>query len=236
MYKILVVEDDTNIQDILAYNLEKVGYKVFTADTGIEALDIIKEEEDISLVLMDVMLSGMDGYQCTEKIREFTSIPILILTALEEENKVLKGFSCGANDYITKPFRVKEVLARVQAQLKFSEAYKTIQKSSPIVNIKDLVVHTDKNSVSRGNKDLGLSTMEYNLLLFLNKNPNTVFDRQSLLKEVWGSQENNLSDNRSIDGRLVDVAIKRLRNKIEKDPSNPEIIMTRRGQGYYLSA
>ena len=145
MNKILIVEDDKNIQDILAFNLERNDYQVFTTESGAEAIEILKEEEDISLVLMDVMLPKMNGFDCTVEIRKFTNIPIIMITALEDESNVLKGFECGVNDYVIKPFSIREVLARVKTQLRvmneFSKNSKEL-KDNKFIKINNIELNT----------------------------------------------------------------------------------------------
>lgn len=226
MNRILVVEDDRNIQDILAYNLEKSDYQVFTADTGAEALEIM-QEEDISLVLMDVMLPEMNGFDCTKAIREFSDVPIIMLTALEEESNKLQGFELGINDYVTKPFSIREVIARVQTQLRIAQNMTTKKIFQNKIHINDIELNTVNNNVTIQGKTSELTNTEYNLLMFLYKNPNKVFERPQLLEKVWGTTYGDL--------RTVDVAVRRLREKIEIESSDPKNIKTKRGKGYYLN-
>jgi two-component system response regulator VicR len=225
MNKILIVEDDIKIQDILAYNLEKESFKVFTADSGDEALEILHEEDDITLVLMDAMMPRMNGFDCTRVIRGFSNVPIIMLTALSDEDSVLQGFECGVDDYIRKPFSIREVVARVNANIRRPEMG-LLKSQKSVIQINDLVVNTATNKVNIGNKEKELTDIEYKLLMFFYNNPNVVFDRETLLKEVWGTSY--------ADARTVDVNIRRLREKIEKVDSDPQNIRTRRGKGYYL--
>ena len=229
MNKILIVEDDKNIQDILAFNLERNDYQVFTTESGAEAIEILKEEEDISLVLMDVMLPKMNGFDCTVEIRKFTNIPIIMITALEDESNVLKGFECGVNDYVIKPFSIREVLARVKTQLRvmneFSKNSKEL-KDNKFIKINNIELNTIENSVVVNGKENELTNTEYNLLMFFYNHPNKVFERKQILEKVWGTTYGDL--------RTVDVTIRRLREKIEVVDSDPQNIKTRRGKGYYL--
>lgn len=224
---ILIVEDDTNIQDIIAFNLERDGFKVFTADNGIEALEILNEEP-IDLILMDVMMPKMDGFECTEKIREVSNVSIIILTALETENDKLKGFDLEINDYIVKPFSVREVLARIKTQLRLAEsAGNNKSKDKNIIEINGIKLNTLENKVTlKSGRESYLTNTEYLLIMFLYQNPNKIFSREELLKEIW---ENEIDDLRT-----VDVTVRRLREKIEEDPSNPQIIKTQRSRGYYI--
>ena len=229
MNKILIVEDDKNIQDILAFNLERNDYQVFTTESGAEAIEILKEEEDISLILMDVMLPKMNGFDCTVEIRKFTNIPIIMITALEDESNVLKGFECGVNDYVIKPFSIREVLARVKTQLRvmneFSKNSKEL-KDNKFIKINNIELNTIKNSVVVNGKENELTNTEYNLLMFFYNHPNKVFERKQILEKVWGTTYGDLI--------TVDVTIRRLREKIEVVDSDPQNIKTRRGKGYYL--
>lgn len=226
MNKILIVEDDTKIQNIIAFNFERENFQVFTADTGLEAIEILKEEEDISIVLMDVMMPGMNGFECTREIRKFSNVPILMVSALEDETNKLEGFECGVEDYITKPFSMRELIARVKVNLR-----RPIQSSSTtaiksVIKINDLKVNTETNKVLVYDKEKELTDIEYKLLMFFYNHPNIVYSRETLLREVWGTSY--------VDARTVDVTIRRLREKIEKVDSDPQNIKTRRGKGYYL--
>ena len=226
MNKILIVEDDTKIQNIIAFNFERENFQVFTADTGLEAIEILKEEEDISIVLMDVMLPGMNGLERTREIRKFSNVPILMVSALEDETNKLEGFECGVEDYITKPFSMRELIARVKVNLR-----RPIQSSSTtaiksVIKINDLKVNTETNKVLVYDKEKELTDIEYKLLMFFYNHPNIVYSRETLLREVWGTSY--------VDARTVDVTIRRLREKIEKVDSDPQNIKTRRGKGYYL--
>lgn len=226
MKTIMIVEDDTNIQDIIAFNLEKEGYKVFTADNGEEALEIMGEE-DIDLILMDVMMPKMDGFECTTEIRKVSNVPIILLTALDTENDKLKGFDLEINDYIVKPFGIREVIARVKTQLRLVENNGSTQKDKNIIKINNITLNTlTYQTVLDSGKTAYLTNTEYLLLMFLHNNPNKIYSREELLKEIWEKSIDDL--------RTVDVTIRRIREKIEDDPSNPTNIKTLRNRGYYL--
>ena len=228
MNTILIVEDDVNIQNILAYNLERVDFKIFTASTGYEALEIL-QDEDVSLVLMDVMMPEMNGYDCTRKIRDFSDVPIIMLTALEDETHILEGFDCGVNDYVTKPFSFPQLLARINAQLRRPSGVvgaKGSNSTDSLIKVNDIELNTSNYVVRVGDKKSELTAIEYKLFMFLYSNPNQVFDRDTLLKEVWGTS--------FADSRTVDVSVRRLREKVEVIDSEPKNIKTRRGKGYYL--
>lgn len=232
MNTVLIVEDDRNIQNILAYNLEKSDFKVFTAESGVEALEILQEEDDISIVLMDVMMPEMDGFDCTMEIRKFSDVPIIMLTALEDETSILHGFDCGVDDYVVKPFSFRQLLARINAHMRrpFTSdsigAANTLNKKDSIIHINNIELNTSNYVVQIGDKRNTLTNIEYKLFMFLYQNPNQAFDRDTLLKEVWGTSYT--------DSRTVDVNISRLRGKVELLEAEPQNIKTKRGKGYYL--
>ena len=224
MRKILVIEDDRNIRNVLTYNLQSNGYEVLEADNGIDGYKIAISN-DISLILMDVMMNGLNGFECTRKIREFSDVPIIFITALEDEMDKVNGFDSGADDYVTKPFGVKELLARINVHLRKRG---NVNGSMDKLNItKNVVLNKAHKNVEVNGEVKDLSATEYNLLKYLCENPNSVFSRHALLSEVWGYNYG--------DTRTVDVAVCRLREKLEKNPNRPEIIKTRRGFGYYCT-
>lgn len=225
MRKILIIEDDKNIRSILAYNLSKYGYKVVECEDGLSGLKMAQNDE-ISLILMDVMLTGIDGINCTKKIRAFSNVPIIMLSALEEETDKINGLNSGANDYITKPFSIKELIARIEAHLRTADSM-LATKSDRInmVNLNGVLFNLEHHTLTVNGKVKDLSTTEYNLLSYLSMNPNKIFSRSELLSKVWGYEYG--------DTRTVDVTINRLRNKIEKNPSDPKTLKTLRGSGYY---
>lgn len=225
MQRILVVEDDVNIKSILTFTLQRNGYDVLTAEDGLNALEVLKDNA-VSLILMDVMLPHMNGFECSQEIRKLSNVPILMLTALEDESNILKGFECGIDDYVIKPFSMKELIARIEANLR-KNTKMTSRQISAIIYLQSTEVNTETYKVKVADRASELTLTEFSLLLYLYKNPNKTMSREQLLEEVWGSVYGDL--------RTVDVNIRRLREKIEIDPSNPKIIKTRRGFGYYYA-
>lgn len=223
--KILVVEDEKPIADILKFNLEKEGYKVEIAYDGEEALHKVSQNNP-DLILLDVMLPKLDGFQVCRKVRETFSTPILMLTAKEEEVDKVLGLEMGADDYITKPFGMRELLARVKANLR--------RVNTPIGDRKNiiitsglLVIDFNKYEVKKHDEVVELTSREFELLKFLAAQAEQVFSREQLLKEVWGYEYYG-------DIRTVDVTIRRLREKVEDHASSPKYILTKRGVGYYF--
>lgn len=227
--KILVVDDEKPIADILRFNLKKEGYEVEVANDGLEA--IVKAEEFCpDLILLDIMLPKIDGFQVCKKLREKIQTPIIMLTAKEEEVDKVLGLELGADDYITKPFSVRELLARVKANLRrvsFGATSKDDKSSSQIIFSDHLAIDLNKYEVKKRNEIIELTLREFELLKFLSSQANQVFTREALLEEVWGYEYYG-------DVRTVDVTVRRLREKIEDDSSNPKYIMTKRGVGYYF--
>ncbi len=222
---ILIVDDETNIVDILSFNLKKEGYVIVTAYNGQEALDVYSLTKP-DLILLDVMLPKRSGFDVCSTIRSRDyRTPIIMLTAREEETDKVLGLEIGADDYITKPFSIREVLARVKANIRRNGP---IQADTPdrsdgiVVDYERLDVYIDGQSAE-------LTQREYELFCFLHAQPGKVFSREELLREVW--QYDYLGD-----VRAVDVAVRRLREKIEHDAAKPAYIMTKRGAGYYFEA
>lgn len=225
--KILIAEDERPISDIIKFNLEKEGYEVITAFDGKEALQKALEEKP-DLLLLDIMLPQMDGFEICKRVREKSSVPIIFVTAKEEEVDKILGLELGADDYITKPFSVRELVARVKAnvrRLDMSLPGETEEKEI-IVN-KDLSIDFMKYEVKKREKILDLTVREFELLKFLARQKDQVFSREQLLERVWGYEYYG-------DIRTVDVTVRRLREKVEDDSSNPSYIMTKRGVGYYF--
>ncbi len=225
--QILVVEDEKPISDILKFNLEKEGYSVITAYDGKDALDMALESTP-DLILLDVMLPSMDGFQVCRKIREKQHTPIIMLTAKEEEVDKILGLELGADDYMTKPFSTRELIARVKANLR-RVVIDTGEALAPLslIEVRDLEINVDRYEVKKRGELVELTLREFELLKFLAANENQIFTREQLLKEVWGYEYYG-------DIRTVDVTIRRLREKIEDDSSNAEYIITKRGVGYYF--
>jgi two-component system response regulator VicR len=225
--KILIVDDEKNIVDILKFNLKREGFDIVEAYDGEQALNMVITEKP-DLILLDVMLPKMDGFTVCRKIRETFSTPVLMLTAKEEEVDKVLGLELGADDYITKPFSVRELMARVKANLRRVTTDEQVKTAGNVIKCGDLVIDMDRYVVERDGKVIELTLREFELVRFLALQQDQVFTRESLLEKVWGYEYYG-------DVRTVDVTIRRLREKIEKNPSNPEYIMTRRGVGYYFN-
>lgn len=225
--KILVVDDEDAIVDIIKFNLEKEDYNVVVAKDGDQAL-AKTYTEDPDLILLDVMLPKMSGFKVCERVREDYNIPIIMLTAKEEETDKVLGLELGADDYMTKPFGVRELLARVKANLRRIDLQVNDNKNAnEIVKSGSLYINFDKYEVKKDDEVIELTLREFELLKFLSASPNQIFKREKLLKEVWGYEYYG-------DIRTVDVTVRRLREKIETDSSSPKYIITKRGVGYYF--
>lgn len=232
--KILVVDDEQSIMNIIAYNLKKEGYEVVCAEDGEMALEIFNKENP-NLVILDIMMPKIDGYGVCKKIRETSPVPIIMLTARSDEVDKVLGLEIGADDYVTKPFSNRELLARVKAHLRRLDAIKEIGKEENAKNISenagkfgDLIIDFDRYEVYKRNEPIGLTLREFELLKFLALKQPQIFTREQLLSQVWGYEYFG-------DVRAVDVTIRRLREKIEDDPSKPKFIITKRGIGYYFT-
>ena len=233
--KVLIVDDEKAIVDILNHNLKREGYETFEAYDGEEAINLVKSENP-DLVLLDVMLPKMDGFSVCKTIRQTTNIPILMVTAKEDIVDKVIGLELGADDYITKPFSVREVMARVKANLRKWEGIEASKKdaensedaSNQILEFGALTLDTFKYDAKVCGKSTDITLKEFELLKFLAVNKGKVFSREELLENVWGYEYFG-------DVRNVDVTIRRIREKIEKDPSAPELLLTKRGVGYYFN-
>ena len=229
--KILIVDDEKNIVEIIAFNLKKEGYQVIKAADGEEGVKMAMEENP-DLILLDIMMPKMDGYEACKKIREKKNTPIIMLTARAEELDKVLGLELGADDYVTKPFGVRELMARVKANLR-----KTVYREEPVAveeektvaegNFGRLDIDTDRYEVRKDGKPLDLTLREFELLKFLSERKGQVFSRETLLEKVWGYEYYG-------DVRTVDVTIRRLREKLEDTPGKPDFILTKRGVGYYF--
>ncbi len=225
--KILVVDDEHNIVDILRVNLEREGYTVIAAYDGVQAIEIALSQNP-DLILLDCMLPRMDGFDVCRKLRQQMNIPILMLTAKSEEIDKVLGLELGADDYITKPFSVREVLARVKAHLRrvaFREA--PAETSNKQLSFGELAIDADRYEVTLGGKVIDLTLREFELVLFLARNKGQIFSREALLEKVWGYEYFG-------DVRTVDVTVRRTREKLEPDQQNYKYILTKRGVGYYF--
>ena len=228
---ILIVEDEQNIVDILSFNLEREGYNTLEAYDGPTGLQLALEQNP-DLILLDLMLPGLNGFDVCRKIRESgSSIPIIMLTAREEEDKVL-GLELGADDYITKPFSMRELLARVKANIRRSTMVPPAGAAAPSgrMELGRISIDTELLMAYKDNLPLDLTQREYELLKFLASNPGKVFSREALMENVW-NYEGYVGD-----VRAVDVAVRRLREKVEDDPASPQFVVTRRGLGYLFNA
>jgi two-component system response regulator VicR len=225
--KILIVDDEKNISDILEFNFKKEGFETMTAHDGQEGYDLaINKSPD--LILLDVMIPKMDGFTVCRKLRERINTPIVMLTAKEEEVDKVLGLELGADDYITKPFSTRELMARVKANLRRTEVINANESNgSNHIKCQDLDIDFDRYEVRRNNEVLELTLREFELVKFLASRKNQIFSREQLLESVWGYEYYG-------DVRTVDVTIRRLREKIEINPSVPNYIVTKRGVGYYF--
>lgn len=225
--KVLIVDDEQNIVDILKANLEREGYQTLTAYDGAQALDMgLTQKPDI--ILLDCMLPKMDGFDVCRKLRQQTNVPILMLTAKSEEIDKVLGLELGADDYITKPFSVREVLARVKAQLRrMSLSEYEMAEQPKILQFGELQIDLEAYQVRRGETDIDLTLREFELVRFLAQNAGQVFSREALLEKVWGYEYFG-------DVRTVDVTVRRTREKLEPDQSQYRYILTKRGVGYYF--
>jgi len=225
--KVLIVDDEHNIVDILKANLEREGYQTISAYDGVQAIEMgINQKPD--LILLDCMLPKMDGFDVCRKLRLQTNVPILMLTAKSEEIDKVLGLELGADDYITKPFSVREVLARVKAQLRRVNITEIGGDEHPkVMNFGDLEIDQEAYQVRRNGDIIELTLREFELVRFLAKNAGQVFSRESLLEKVWGYEYYG-------DVRTVDVTVRRTREKLEPDQHNYRYIMTKRGVGYYF--
>lgn len=223
--KILVVDDEKPIVNILKYNLDKEGYQVIVAYDGQEAVKIALAENP-DLILLDIMLPKMDGFTVCKELRKKLTCPIIMLTAKGEELDKVLGLELGADDYITKPFSMRELMARVKANLRRTQLLEPAGDED-VVEIMDLELDLASYQLSKRGSPLELTFREFELVKFLATQAGQVFSREKLLEEVWGYEYYG-------DIRTVDVTIRRLREKVEDDPANPVYILTKRGVGYYF--
>jgi two-component system response regulator VicR len=226
--KILVVDDEKPIADILQFNLKKEGYDVYCAYDGNQAIEMVNEILP-DLILLDIMLPMKDGMEVCREVRKKYEMPIIMLTAKDSEIDKVLGLELGADDYVTKPFSTRELIARVKANLRRhpQSLPKTEEMGSNTIQIGSLIIHPDAYIVSKRGEMIELTHREFELLHYLANHIGQVMTREHLLQTVWGYDYFG-------DVRTVDVTVRRLREKIEDNPSNPEWIITRRGVGYYL--
>ena len=222
--KILVVDDEKTLVKGIKFNLENEGYQVECAYDGAAAVDLAREGQ-FDLLILDVMMPELDGLDACMRIREFSNVPIIMLTAKSEDADKLMGFECGADDYLTKPFNLLELKARVRALLRRAAG---VQRSrGSILTAGDLSLNTEERVAVRDGRTVDLTAKEYDLIALLMQNPRRVYSRENLMNVVWGYSYAG-------DYRTVDVHIRRLREKLERDPAEPEHIMTKWGVGYYF--
>ena len=225
--KILIIEDEPSISDIIKFNLVKEGYVTEQAFDGRDGLDKALSC-GCDLILLDVMLPLMDGFEVCRKVREKSNVPILMLTAKEEEVDKVLGLELGADDYITKPFGMRELIARIKANIRRSDQMTSNTEAQPDVKTYgNLEIDLNRFEVRKNGARLELTLREFELLRYLAEREERVFSREQLLEEVWGYEYYG-------DIRTVDVTVRRLREKLEDDPADPKFIMTRRGIGYFF--
>lgn len=228
--KILIVEDEKKIAQVLAYNMKKEGYDceiAYDGETGLaEAIG-----GGYDLILLDIMLPKMNGFEVCEKIRLVSQVPIIFVTAREEEKDKILGLDTGADDYVTKPFSFKELMSRIRANIRRTsgEVVREQRTDAGIITIGELVIDRTFYLVTKSGEPIELSKKDYDFIAFLAANVGKAYSREQLLEEVWGY------DDYYGDIRTVDVTVFRIRSKIEADPSHPEYLMTKRGVGYYLA-
>ncbi len=225
--KILIIEDEVSISDIIKYNLTKEGYEIETAYDGQAGLAAALKG-DCDLILLDIMLPLMDGFEVCKRVREKSSVPIIMVTAKEEEVDKVLGLELGADDYITKPFGMRELIARIKANLRRSDEM-TVPADVPadVTEYGNLSIDSSRYEVKKNGEPLELTLREFELLRYLAAREDKIFSREQLLEEVWGYEYYG-------DIRTVDVTVRRLREKLEDDPADPKYIVTKRGIGYFF--
>ena len=223
--KILVVDDERLLVKGIKFNLENEGYQVETAYDGRTAVELAKNN-DYDLIILDLMMPEIDGLEACVQIRQFSNVPIIMLTARSEDTDKIIGFECGADDYITKPFNILELKARIRALLRRASGAVQAKQQSRIT-VGGLTLDTEQRVAIRDGETVELTAKEYDLIELLMKNPRRVYSRENLMNVVWGYSYTG-------DYRTVDVHIRRLREKLERTPAEPEYIMTKWGVGYYF--
>ena len=228
MAKILVVDDEAVLVKGIRFNLQQEGYQVETGSDGEQAVELAREGS-FDVVILDLMMPKIDGLQACMRIREFSDVPIIMLTAKGEDSDKLMGFACGADDYVTKPFNILELKARVRALLRRTAAAAVKQQETGELTVGHIHLDPAERSAWKDGAPVELTAKEFDLMELLMRNPGRVYSRENLLNVVWGYEYVG-------DYRTVDVHIRRLREKLELDPANPEYIRTKWGVGYYLSS
>ena len=223
--RILIVEDESALRNLLEMSLSAQGYEIITAADGVEAMQVFNRDRDLDMIVLDIMMPRMDGFEVLEEIRKVSDVPVVMLTALGSADDVIKGFNMGADDYITKPFVFREVAARIEAILRRVAWMKQPQTVLTELEEGDIKMNLRTHEVFVRGAACQFSPIEYNLLKYLMSNKGEVIDKRRLFREVWGYEFEGSTN-------LVEVAVRRLREKIEVNPSQPEYIHTVRGAGY----
>ena len=226
MAKILVVDDEAVLVKGIRFNLQQEGYQVETGSDGEQAVELAREGS-FDRIILDLMMPKIDGLQACMRIREFSDVPIIMLTAKSEDSDKLMGFACGADDYVTKPFNILELKARVRALLRRTAAAAAKQQEAGDLTVGHIRLDPAERSAWKDGAQVELTAKEFDLMELLMRNPGRVYSRENLLNVVWGYEYAG-------DYRTVDVHIRRLREKLELDPANPTYILTKWGVGYYL--
>ena len=224
--KILVVDDEALLVKGIRFNLQNEGYEVITGSNGLEAVQLVQEHHP-DLVVLDVMMPEMDGLTACSKIREFSNIPIIMLTAKTDDMDKLIGFDHGADDYLTKPFNILELKARIRALLRRAKFAAPQEQPSNTLTIGTITLDLDARNAYRAGVLADLTAKEFDVIEFLMRNPNRVYSREALLDTIWTYEYRS-------DIRTVDVHIRRLREKLEENSAEPQYIMTKWGVGYYF--
>ena len=224
--KILVVDDEVLLVKGIRFNLQNEGYEVITGSDGLEAVHMVQEQNP-DLVVLDVMMPNMDGMTACSKIREFSDVPIILLTAKTDDMDKLMGFDCGADDYLTKPFNILELKARIRALLRRAGTNRK-QATGNLLEIGAISLDLNARNAYRSGVLVDLTAKEFDVIEFLMRNPNRVYSREALLDTIWAYEYRS-------DIRTVDVHIRRLREKLEEEPAEPKYIMTKWGVGYYFA-
>ena len=222
--KILVVDDEELLVKGIRFNLQNEGYQVVTGSNGREAVELARDP-DVRLIVLDIMMPEIDGLTACQKIREFSDVPIILLTAKADDMDKLMGFDYGADDYLTKPFNILELKARIRALLRRSASGSKEEQNR--LTIGNITLDLDSRNAFRGNVLADLTAKEFDVVEYLMRNPNRVFSREALLDTIWAYEYRS-------DIRTVDVHIRRLREKLEENPAEPKYIMTKWGVGYYF--
>ena len=226
--RILIIEDEPAIRSILSELLTDAGYTIEAAEDGLEGITKFRQQA-FSLVLLDILMPKIDGYTVCEMIRQESDVPVIILTALDEEEAQVRAFELKADDYITKPFNILEVKARLKAIMRRTARPVQQEEKAKVIQVGDLKMDCESRRVFIGSREINLTAKEFDVLELLVFNPNKVYSRENLLNIVWGYEYPG-------DVRTVDVHIRRLREKIEENPSEPKYVHTKWGVGYYFQA